>query len=37
MMLKLPWLDDKQTSLQVGTTRVFTLMDGTSLESQTED
>jgi hypothetical protein len=29
MVLALPWLDDEQASLQFGTTRVFTLMDGT--------
>jgi hypothetical protein len=36
-MLGLPWLDDEQASLDFGTTRVFTMMDGTSLEIQTED
>jgi hypothetical protein len=29
-----PWLDDKHASSQFGTTRVFTHMDGTSVETQ---
>jgi hypothetical protein len=33
----LQWLDDGQASLQFGTTRVFTLMDGTSMETQTKE
>jgi hypothetical protein len=37
MVLGLPWLDDKQASLQFGTTRVFTMMDGTTVETQTEE
>jgi hypothetical protein len=37
MVLGLPWLDDEQASLQFGTSRVFTLMDGTSLETQIEE
>jgi hypothetical protein len=32
VLLGLPWLDDKQASLQLGTTLVFTLMDGTTIE-----
>jgi hypothetical protein len=30
LVLGLPWLDDERASLQFGTTRVFTLMDGTT-------
>jgi methyl coenzyme M reductase subunit C len=33
----LPWLDDKQASLQFGTTHVFTLMDGAVVETHTEE
>jgi predicted acylesterase/phospholipase RssA len=33
----LPWLDDEHASLQFGTTRVFTLMNGTSMETQLEE
>jgi hypothetical protein len=33
----LPWLDDEHASLQFGTTRVFTLMDRTSVETELED
>jgi hypothetical protein len=33
----LPWLDDEQASLQFGTLLLFTLMDGTTMEIQTED
>jgi hypothetical protein len=33
----LPWLDDEHASLQFGSTRVFTLMDGTSMETQLEE
>jgi hypothetical protein len=33
----LPWLDDEQASLQFGSTRVFTLMDGTSVETHLEE
>jgi hypothetical protein len=36
LVLGLPWLDDEQASLQFGTTRVFTMMDGTTVEIQTE-
>jgi hypothetical protein len=28
------WLDDEHASLQFGSTRVFTLMDGTAVETQ---
>jgi hypothetical protein len=35
--LGLPWLDDEHSSLMFGSTRVFTLMDGTSLETQLEE
>jgi hypothetical protein len=37
LVLGLPWLEDEQASLQFGTSRVFTLMDGTAVETQTED
>jgi hypothetical protein len=37
MILGLPWLDDEQASSQFGTTRVFTLMDGTSVETKIEE
>jgi hypothetical protein len=37
LMLGLPWVDDEQASLQYGTTRVFTLMDGTSIEVYTKE
>jgi hypothetical protein len=37
LILGLPWLDDEQTSLQFGTTRVFTLMDGTAVETTLEE
>jgi hypothetical protein len=33
----LPWLDDEHASLQIGSTRVFTLMDGTTVETQLEE
>jgi hypothetical protein len=36
LVLGLLWLDDEQASLQFGTTRVFTRMDGT-LETQIEE
>jgi hypothetical protein len=37
MVHGLPWLDDEQASLQFGTTRASTLMDGTALETQIEE
>jgi hypothetical protein len=37
LILSLPWLDDEHSSLQFGSARVFTLMDGTSVETQLED
>jgi hypothetical protein len=37
LVLGLPWLDDEHASLQFGTTRVFTLMDGTAMETQIEE
>jgi hypothetical protein len=37
MILSLPRLNDEQASLQFGTTRVFTLMDGTTVVTQIED
>jgi hypothetical protein len=36
-VLGLPWLDDEQASLQFGATRVFTLMDGTTVETHLEE
>jgi hypothetical protein len=33
----LPWLDDEHASLQFGTTRVYTLLDGTAVETQFEE
>jgi hypothetical protein len=35
-VLGLPWLDDEQASLQFGTTRALTLMDGTTVETEIE-
>jgi hypothetical protein len=32
LVLGLPWLDDEHANLQFGTTRVLTLMDGTTME-----
>jgi hypothetical protein len=37
MVLGFPWLDDGQASLQLGTTRVFTLLKGNVVEVQTKD
>jgi hypothetical protein len=37
LAMGLPWLDDEQASLQFGTTRVFTLIDGTTVETQLEE
>jgi hypothetical protein len=37
VVLGLPWLDDEQASLKLGTTRVFTPMDGRALEIQTKN
>jgi uncharacterized membrane protein len=37
LVLGSPWLDDEHVSLQFGTTRVFSLMDGTSMETQLEE
>ena len=36
-IMGLPWLDDEHASLQFGTTRVFTLMDGTAVETTLEE
>jgi hypothetical protein len=33
----LPWLDDEHASLQFGSTRVITLMDGTAVETTLEE
>jgi hypothetical protein len=35
-VLGLPWLDYEQASLQFGKSRVFTLIDGTSMEIETK-
>jgi hypothetical protein len=37
LIMGLPWLDDGHASLQFGSTRVFTLMDGTSVETTLEE
>jgi hypothetical protein len=37
LILGLPWLDDEHASLQFLSTRVFTLMDGTTVETQLEE
>jgi hypothetical protein len=37
LILGLPWLDDEHASLQFGSTRVFTLMDGTAVETTLEE
>jgi hypothetical protein len=37
LILGLPWLDDEHASLQFGSTRVFTLMDGTAVDTSLED
>jgi hypothetical protein len=37
LILGLPWLDDKHASLQFCSTKVFTLMDSTSVETQLEE
>jgi hypothetical protein len=37
IVLGLPWLDDEQATLTFGTQRFFTLMDGTSVETQVVD
>jgi hypothetical protein len=37
LVLGLPWHDDEHASLQFGSTRVFTLIDGTAMETQLEE
>jgi hypothetical protein len=37
LILGLPWLDDEHASLQFCSTMVFTLMDGTTVETQLEE
>jgi hypothetical protein len=37
LIMGLPWLDDEHASLQFGSTRVFTLMDGTTMETTLEE
>jgi hypothetical protein len=37
LVMGLPWLDDEHASLQFGTTRAFSLMDGTAIEAHLEE
>jgi hypothetical protein len=37
LVMALPWLHDKQASLQFGSTKVFTLMDGIAVETTLEE
>jgi hypothetical protein len=37
LILGLPWLDDEHASLQFGSTMVFTIMDGTAVETTLEE
>jgi hypothetical protein len=37
LILGLPWLDDEHASLQLSSTMVFTLMDGTTMQTQLEE
>jgi hypothetical protein len=37
MLLGLPWPDDEQASMQFGTMRVFTMMGGISVVTQTKE
>jgi hypothetical protein len=37
LILGLPWLDDEHASLQFGSIMVFTLMNGTIVETQLEE
>jgi hypothetical protein len=37
LIMGLPWLDDEHASLQFGSTRVFTLMGGTTVETTLEE
>jgi hypothetical protein len=37
LIMGLPWLDDEHASLHFGSTTVFTLMDGTAVETQLEE
>jgi hypothetical protein len=37
LILGLPWLDDEHASLQFGSARVFTLMNGTAVETTLEE
>jgi hypothetical protein len=37
LVLGLPWLDDEHASLQFGSTRIFTLMDGTTVDTTLEE
>jgi hypothetical protein len=36
-VLGLPWLDDEQASLHFDTTRAFTMMDGTTMDTHAEE
>jgi hypothetical protein len=37
LIMGLSWLDEEHASLQFGSTRVFTLMDGTTMETTLEE
>jgi hypothetical protein len=37
LIMGLPWLDDEHASLQFGSTKVFTLMDGTAVDTTLEE
>jgi hypothetical protein len=37
LIMGLPWLDDEHASLEFGTSRVFILMDGTTVETKLEE
>jgi hypothetical protein len=37
LVMGLPWLDDEHAYLQFGTTKVFTLTDGTAVETHLEE
>jgi hypothetical protein len=37
LIMGLPWLDDEHASLQFGSTRVFTFMDGIAVETKLEE
>jgi hypothetical protein len=37
LIIGLPWLDDEHASLHFGSTRAFTFMDGTTVETHLEE